>query len=733
MPKSLRRPSGWIAASVLTVLALVLVSSTPAPAANTATAIPAGSIAPTDRQRAIARRVGSILKEAHFRRAAIDDKLSAQVYDRYLDLLDSQRSYFLASDIAEFSSSRLKFDDMILTGELEPGYVIFARFQQRNRERINYALQLLKTEPDWTVNESFQFDREKTPWPANQNEMNELWRKRVKNDALALMLTGKNWKDVQDTLQKRYDRVLKRVDQITPEDVFENLMNAYARTFDPHSSYFSPRSSEEYRIQMSLNYEGIGASLQSVDEYVTILNIIEGGPAAVAGTLTTNDRIVAVGQGDDGADTDVIGWRLDDVVQLIRGKAGTTVRLQVLAAGAAPGSATKTLKFVRNKVTLENQAAHKEVKNITRYGKTFKVGVITVPGFYQDIAAQTAGDENARSTTRDVRKLIRELKAENIDGLVMDLRDDGGGYLPEATALTGLFIDKGPVVQLKDTTGRLEVLDDPEAGIEYDGPLAVLVNRTSASASEIFAAAIQDYHRGVILGQRTFGKGTVQNLVPLDRWQQRPVNGQLTVTIGKFYRVTGESTQHRGVEPDVTLPSDIDMKVVGESALEAALPWDRIAGVPFRAYDRREDTMVPTLTAEESQRAEKDPDYRWLVQSIAALDTAREQKTLSLNLASRKEERTQQDAQRLARENTRRAAKNQPAFKTIEELEKDVNDKDKEKDSKDAKAEADIVLTQASEIMGDMVAGVRPMTSNRTPSQTVKAETTRPAQPAKPN
>jgi len=286
-------------------------------------------------------------------------------------------------------------------------------------------------------------------------------------------------------------------------------------------------------------------------------------------------------------------------------------------------------------------------------------------------------------------------------------------------------------VQFKDTTGRLEVLDDPDPGIEYDGPLAVLVNRTSASASEIFAAAIQDYHRGVILGQRTFGKGTVQNLVPLDRWQQRPVNGQLTVTIGKFYRVTGESTQHRGVEPDVTLPSDIDMKVIGESALEAALPWDRIAGVPFRNWDRREDTIVPTLMTEESQRAEKDPDYRWLVQSIAALDTAREQKTISLNLASRKEERAQQEAQRLTRENARRAAKGQPAFKTIEELEKDANDKEN-KDSKESKDEADIILTQASEIMGDMVAGVRPLTSTRTPPQTVKAET-RPGQPPKPN
>ncbi|HEV7716358.1 MAG TPA: carboxy terminal-processing peptidase [Steroidobacteraceae bacterium] len=694
MPKSLRRPSGWIAASVLTVVALVLVSSSPAPA-NTA-GLPPGAIVPTDRQRAVARRIGSILEEAHFRRAPIDDKLSAQVYDRYLDMLDSQRSYFLASDVADFVGSRLKFDDMIRTGDLEPGYVIFARFQQRNRERIQFALDQLKTEPDWTLNESFEFDREHGAWPASQAEMNELWRKRVKNDALSLLLTGKKWTEAQDILHKRYERVLKRVDQVTPEDVFENLMNAYARTFDPHSSYFSPRSSEEYRIQMSLNYEGIGASLQLVDDYVTILNIIEGGPAAVAGTLATNDRITAVGQGKDGSPQDVIGWRLDDVVQLIRGKAGTSVRLQVLPAGAAPGSPEKTLEFVRNKVTLENQAAHKEVKNITRNGKTLKVGVVTVPGFYQDIAAQSAGDENYRSTTRDVRKLLNELKAEKVDGLVLDLRDDGGGYLPEATALTGLFIDKGPVVQLKDTTGRLEVLDDPEPGVDYDGPLAVLVNRFSASASEIFAAAIQDYHRGIVLGQRTFGKGTVQNLVPLDRWSQRPVNGQLTVTIGKFYRVTGESTQHRGVEPDVQLPSAIDMKEVGESALDSALPWDRIAGVPFRA-DRREETPIPELTTDEDQRSQRDPDFRWLVANIAAIDTLREQKTISLNLASRKLERTDQDQQRLTRENARRAAKGQPAVKTVEEIEK--------------ADEPDVVLAQAAEIMGDVVTGLRPGTS----------------------
>jgi carboxyl-terminal processing protease len=695
MTKPLRRSSGWIAASALTILALALVGSARAPASTSI--LPPGAIAPTEAQRATARKIGRILEEAHYSRAPIDDKMSELVYQRYLDFLDGQRSYFLASDIAEFSAYRLKFDDMIRTGDIEPAYLIFNRFQQRNRERMEAALALLKTEPDWTVNESFEFDRTKAPWPATPAEMQDLWRKRVKNDALSLLLTGKQWPEVSDLLRKRYERVLKRVDQITPEDVFENLMNAYARSFDPHSSYFSPRNSEEYRIQMSLNYEGIGASLQLVDDYVTIMNVIEGGPAAVAGTLNTNDRITGVGQGRDGAFTDVIGWRLDDVVQLIRGKAGTNVRLQVLAAGAAPGTKEKVLEFTRNKVTLEAQAAHKDVKTVTRNGKVLKVGVITVPGFYQDIAAQNAGDQNYRSTTRDVLKLIKELKAENIDGLVLDLRGDGGGYLPEATALTGLFIDHGPVVQLRDTTGRLEVLDDPEPAPAYDGPLAVLVDRFSASASEIFAGAIQDYHRGVIIGQRTFGKGTVQNLVPLDRWSQKPTSGQLTVTIGKFYRVTGESTQHRGVEPDVPLPSPIDMKEVGESALDSALPWDRIAGVPFQTSTVT--TPVPpvaVLASEEDTRAQHDADYRWLVSDIAAIDTVREEKSVSLNLKTRRDERAKLDKERLDRENARRAAKNQPPYKSTEELDKVKDDT------------PDIVLTQSAEIMGDIVMGGRP-------------------------
>jgi carboxyl-terminal processing protease len=681
--------------------ALALAGSVQAPASPSL--LPPGAVTPTDSQRATARKIGRILEEAHYSHAPIDRRMSEVVFQRFLEFLDPQRSYLLAADVSEFSAYRYQFDDMIRTGNIDPAYLMFARFQQRNRERMQYALALLKTEPDWTLDESYEFDRTHASWPADAAQIDDLWRRRIKNDALSLLLTGKPWPEAADILRKRYERVLKRIDQVTSEDVFENLMNAYARAFDPHSSYFSPRSSEEYRIQMSLNYDGIGASLQVVDDYVTIMNIIEGGPAAAAGTLKTNDRITGVGQGHDGTFTDVIGWRLDDVVQLIRGKAGTSVRLQVLPGGAAPGSPEKVLEFVRNKITLEAQAAHKDIKTVARNGRSYRIGVITVPGFYQDIAAQNAGDENYRSTTRDVAKLLRELKSENVDGLVLDLRGDGGGYLPEATALTGLFISHGPVVQLRDTAGRLEVLDDPESAPTYDGPLAVLVDRMSASASEIFAGAIQDYHRGLIIGQTTFGKGTVQNLVPLDRWSKEPVNGQLTVTIGKFYRVTGESTQHRGVEPDIPLASVLDTKEVGESALESSLPWDRIAGVPFRVSTAAaNEPSVATLASAEDARAQRDPDYRWLLSDIAAIDNLREQHSVSLNLKLRREERAREDKERLERENSRRSAKNLPPLKTVAELDKAKED------------QPDVMLEQAAQIMTDVVTGVRPAPVQKT-------------------
>jgi carboxyl-terminal processing protease len=722
-----RRSAAWAAPFVAALMVLTLTGSSQAPAGPSV--LPPNAIAPTDRQRAIARRVGSILEEAHYRHVLIDDHMSGEIFDRYIESLDGQHSYFLASDLKEFEQWRFRFDDMIHTGDVEPGFAIFARYQQRNRERIAAALKMLDTEPDWTADESMEYDRKDAPWATTNAQLDEVWRKRVKNDGLSLLLTGKTWKEAVDLLRKRYQHVLKRVDQISSDDVFENLMNAYARTFDPHSNFFSPRDSEEYRITMSLNYDGIGASLQQTDDYIQVMNLIEGGPAAVAGTLKPNDRITGVQQGADAMVTDVVGWRLDDVVQLIRGKAGTIVKLQVLPAGAAPGSPEKMLVFTRNKVNLDNQAAKQEIRTVNRGGRMLKIGVITIPSFYQDVAAQAAGEPNYRSTTRDVHRLLGELTAAGVDGIVLDLRDDGGGYLPEATALTGLFIDKGPVVQLKDATGRVEVLDDPDPGIAYSGPLSVLVNRYSASASEIFAGALQDYHRAYILGQRTFGKGTVQNLIPLDRWSQKPMSGQITVTIGKFYRVTGESTQHRGVEPDVQLPSVIDMKEVGESALEAALPWDRIQSASFNAWhDEHPVIALPSLVNEETVREQRDPDYRYLVDEVSALNKERAEKTLSLNLKVRQQQRTQLDEERLERANQRLIAEGQPPAKTVEDLDNaesgsaDATDgprimraPDGAPSSAPSSAPAkpknnppDLVLGEATQVMADILTGNLP-------------------------
>src|SRR3984957_6557907 len=629
-PRSRRNSLAPFALAALGLLALTAVGSTGAPAATGL--LPAGALGPSPQQRLLAPRIASILQQNPYRPIAIDDKLSPLVFERFLSALDGQHSYFLASDVSGFERYRTKFGDMIHTGEMDPAYLIFNVFQQRNRERINYALKLLDTEPDWTLDESFNFDREHTSWPATQAEMDELWRLRVKNDAITQMLTGKSWSESAELLRKRYQRVLSRLDKISPEDVFESLMNAYCAVYDPHSNYFSPRSSEEYRIQMSLSYEGIGASLQLTDDYITVTNILPGGPAAVDGSLKPNDRITGVGQGHDGPITDVIGWRLDDVVQQIRGKVATVVRLQILPAGATPGTAERMLDLTRNKVTLEGQAAKKEVRQITRNGHSYKIGIITVPSFYNDMDAASGGDADNRSTTHDVRRLLQQLTAAGgVDALVLDLRGDGGGYLPEAIGITQLFINHGPVVQLKDTSGQLEVLDEPDPGQAYSGPLAVLVDRTSASASEIFSGAIQDFHRGLIIGQTTFGKGTVQSVIPLDRWSSRPTEGQVTVTIGKFYRVTGESTPPRAVSPDIVLPSPISSDDVGESVLEHALPWDRIASVPFQA-SVPEPSMMQALAGEENDRALHNADYQWLLASLNTLDSARKEKTLSLNL-----------------------------------------------------------------------------------------------------
>jgi carboxyl-terminal processing protease len=674
-------------------LAALLGAAMTSPAALPATA----ALAPTEQQNYVARRVSDIIAREHYRRMPLDDRLSSLILDRYLDAIDGGRSYFYASDIAEFEKYRYELDDAIKSGDVEPAFVIFRRYQQRSRERMNYAIELLAKKPDFDIDETFNFDREKEPWPANAAEMNELWRKRVKNDALSLVTAGKQWPEAVDVLRKRYEHVAKRMDQSKPDDVFEAFMNAFVLSLDPHSNYFSARNSEEYNIQMSLSYEGIGASLQLTDDYVTVIDVIAGGPAAVSGKLSANDRITAVGEGKTGELLDVIGWRLDDVVQKIRGPGGTLVRLQLLPAGAAPGSAQKVIEFTRNRVSLEAQAAHKATRTIARNGRDVKVGIITVPSFYQDYDASRAGAKDYRSTTRDVQRLIGELRKDGAEVLIMDLRANGGGYLPEAESLTGLFIDRGPVVQLRDTTGRIEVDDDPDPAVFYSGPMIVLVDRFSASASEIFAGAIQDYGRALIVGQQTYGKGTVQNAHPLNYtiFGRKPELGQLNVTIGKYYRITGESTQDRGVTPDIALPSLIDANEVGESTRDRALPWDHIEPASFKAEGDLKP-VAATLQKLHDERTANSADFRYLQADIAALEAMRSQKILSLNLKTREADRKRQESERLERENAWRTARDMKPVKALDEIKDD--------------AAAGILLDEASQIAADLatVAGHTP-------------------------
>jgi carboxyl-terminal processing protease len=647
---------------------------------------------PDIRHERIGELISQFVRQSHYRHVAVDDKLSDDVLDRYIESLDRNRMYLLQSDIDFFDQYRYELDDMVRQESLAPVFDIFSVYRTRVRERFEYALTQLETEPDLLVDEEYQFDRTEAPWLTTTEELDELWRRRVKNDIVNLALTDKPWPETREVLEKRYKRYLKRMDQINSDDVFETFMNAFAHTLDPHSSYLSPRNADEYRIQMSLSYFGIGASLQTEDDYVHIVNIIPGGPASVDGTLQPEDKIIGVAQGADGPIIDVIGWRLDEVVDLIRGPAETVVRLQIIPAGALPGDSQKVISLTRGQVKLEEQAAKSEIIKVPRDGREWSIGVIEVPSFYRDIRGQSDGDKDFTSTTRDVKRLIAELEEQGIDGLVIDLRNNGGGHLTEATALSGLFIDNGPVVQLRNANGRISRLDDPDpvARVAYNGPLAVLVNRFSASASEIFAAAIQDYRRGVIVGQETFGKGTVQNLYSLDQYIKPDGDkkyGQLTLTIGKYYRVTGESTQHRGVEPDIDLPSPIDASEIGESVRESALPWDTIQTTRFRAGQPL-DSEIQSLTARQSERSKDDPNFRYLMQYIEDDRENRAQTSVSLNIDARRAEREENRKRALDLENDRRVALGLEPIESLEDVDNDER--------------PDVQLDQAADIVTDL-------------------------------
>ena len=663
------------------------------PALGTNTAVEQESyLYPEPRHEQIGELVTQFIERQHYNRIAVDDDLSSDVMDLFIESLDRNRMYLLKGDIEFFETYRYQLDDMVRGRSLAPVFDMYEVYQTRARERLEFALEALDTEPDFLADEDYQFDRTEEPWVASSAELDEIWRQRIKNEALNMALEGEEWPKIQEVLVKRYKGYLRRLDQVNNDDVFERFMNAFAHTLDPHSSYLSPRNSEEYRIQMSLSYFGIGASLQTEDDYVKIAGIIPGGPAAIDGRLKPEDRITGVAQGTEAEVVDVIGWRLDDVVELIRGPADSVVRLEIIPANAIPGSPKKFIDLTRGQVKLEEQAAKSEIVTIPREGREWRIGVIDVPSFYRDYPALSRGDKDFTSTTKDVKRLIEELEAEGIDGLIMDLRGNGGGHLTEATALSGLFIDNGPVVQLRNGNGRISRLDDPDpvARVAYSGPLAVLVDRYSASASEIFAAAIQDYERGVIIGQQTFGKGTVQNLYSLDQYIRSEDGkgfGQLTLTIGKYYRVTGESTQHRGVDPDIKLPSYINAEVIGESVRDSALPWDTVPTTRFRA-GKSLDGAIQSLTGSYEERTKSDPNFRYQVDMIRAAEAMSDQKSVSLNIDKRREEREAELERRLERENERRKALGLEPVASLD----DINDDDF----------PDILLDQAAGIITDL-------------------------------
>ena len=647
---------------------------------------------PEERHENIGELVTQFIQKSHYMHVAVDDELSSRVMDTYIESLDRNRMYLLASDVEFFETYRNDLDDIVKSQPLDPVFDMFEVYQTRVRERLTYALTQLEEEPDYNTDIEYEFDRSESPWAASTAELDRIWRERVINDALNLALEEEPWEKIQEVLTSRYTGFIKRLDQVKNDDVFERFMNAFSHTLDPHSSYLSPRNSEEYRIQMSLSYFGIGASLQTEDDFVKIVGIIPGGPAAIDGALQPNDRITGVAQGPEGDMQDVIGWRLDDVVDLIRGPAESIVRLEIIPGNSPPGSPKKIIDLTRDQVKLEEQAAKSELIKIQRDGREWSIGIIDVPSFYRDYRALSNGDKNYTSTTKDVKRLIAELEEQGIDGLVMDLRGNGGGHLTEATALSGLFIDNGPVVQLRNSNGRISRLDDPDpvARVAYNGPLAVLVDRFSASASEIFAAAIQDYERGVIVGQQTFGKGTVQNLYSLDQYLRSEDDkgfGQLTLTIGKYYRVTGESTQHRGVDPDIKLPSGIDAELIGESVRDSALPWDTVQTTRFRK-GKPLDSTIELLAVNHTERSKADPNYQYQLDMIRAAEEARSHKTITLNIDKRRDERKLNLDEQLQRENARRVALNLAPIDSLDDV--------------DGEEQPDVLLDQAAGIVTDL-------------------------------
>lgn len=587
-----------------------------------------------------ARIVTSILETGHFRKLPFNDSLSSVVLDGYLSSLDNSKIYFLKADIQAFEKYRYQLDDLARAERVEPAFDIYKVFQKRFNERMDYVMKhLVGKEFDFTKDEEYETNRDNAPWPANVDELNAIWTQIIKNQALSLKLTGKTQPEIKEALEKRYERFMKSMSQTNSDDIFSTYLNTIAESYDPHTNYFSPRTADVFKQNMAQSFEGIGARLQSDNDYTKIAEILPGGPAEKSKLIHANDRIIGVAQGDEGEMVDVIGWRLDEVVKLIKGPKGTRVRLNVLPAETGVTGPPVVITLVRDKIKLEDLTAKKQVIEYTKDGKQMKLGVITLPSFYMDWEAYQKGDANYNSTTGDVKKHIKEMQTQGIDGLVLDLRNNGGGSLKEAVDLTGLFIKNGPVVQVKNSMKRTEVLEDEDNSLLYNGPLVVLINRFSASASEIFAGAIQDYGRGVVVGESSYGKGTVQTMVELDRFiQDKDQAGSLKLTVQKFYRVNGSSTQHKGVTPDIKLPSALDPDQFGESSSPAALPWDEIRGTLYQRTPYINSKILTSLTRTHQDRLKTDAQLLDLVNQTEEARRNFNQTKVSLNEDKRKKE-----------------------------------------------------------------------------------------------
>ena len=671
-------------------------------------------LVPDEQQVIVCKKIAELITNYNYKKVDLNDSISTVIYNRYIKSLDENHSYFLASDIKDFEKYKTVLDDDIKEGNLNDAFYIFNVFQKRYIEHVNYSLARLNKSFDFDKKETFVYDRDKLPWPASQTEMDDMWAQRVKYDLLNLKIASPDMAKNKETLKKRYTNLLSQAGKLSNQDVFQYFMDAFTEAIDPHTNYFNPSNAANFNIEMSRQLEGIGASLLVENEYVTIKSIVAGGPADKSKQISIDDRIVGVAQGKTGEFQNVVGWRVENAIALIRGTKGTVVRLEILPAGTSAGGKPKVVEMVREKIILKDQSAKKEIRTYNNNGKTVKIGVISIPAFYIDYNDYKAGNPNYKSTTHDVKILLDSLKQENIDGVVIDLRENGGGSLMEAIELTGLFIKSGPVVQVRDTKNQVDVEKDDDPGIAYAGPLGVLVDRFSASASEIFSGAIQDYGRGIILGTQTYGKGSVQNAIDLDRILGSPIKdkinqlankvvaggktrvstgsqstyGQLNLTIAKFYRISGNSTQHKGVTPDIQFPSLIPLDKYGEDTEPSAMPFDVIQKSDFtKAGDFT--SVLPQLAKLHDQRMATSDSYKYMLEDIADFKKHETENSVTLNEAELKKQRDADEQKALERNNLRRIALGLPALKKGDKKPKDED--------------LDFVKREAGQIMTDYI------------------------------